>query len=263
MSIKIVIAGPRGRMGSEAIRMVIGEPDFELVSCIDRKEAGISLLAEKGIPVFQHPEEAFYGSDVDVLIDLTVAEASYNHIMMALQKKIRCVVGTTGFTAEQLADIERASRESNTGCIIAPNFAIGAILMMHFSKIAAKYLSDIEIIEKHHDNKVDAPSGTAFKTAEMIKTVRKSKRQGNQEEIEVLKGARGAVDDGIHIHSVRLPGLVAHQEVIFGGEGQLLTIKHDSMNRKSFMEGIKLSVNNVLGLEELVYGLENVLDLDS
>jgi 4-hydroxy-tetrahydrodipicolinate reductase len=263
MSTKIVIAGPRGRMGSEAIKMVLEEPDFELVACIDRKESRISLLAEKGIPVYQNPEEAFYGTDVDVLIDLTVAEASFNHIIMALQKNIRCVVGTTGFTAEQLEDIRRTSSENKTGCIIAPNFAIGAILMMHFSKIAAKYLSDIEIIEKHHDNKVDAPSGTAIKTLEMIKTVRATKKQGHHDEIEVMNGARGAVDDGIHIHSVRLPGLVAHQEVIFGGEGQQLTIKHDSMNRKSFMDGIKLSVNKVFGLGELVYGLENVLDLDS
>src|SRR5690606_6334511 len=167
------------------------------------------------------------------------------------------------FTAEQIEDIRRVASETKTGCIIAPNFAIGAILMMHFSTIAAKFLTDVEIIEKHHDNKIDAPSGTAIKTAEMIKTVRDTKRQGHHDEIEVLKGARGAVDDGIHIHSVRLPGLVAHQEVIFGGEGQQLTIKHDSMNRKSFMDGIKISVNKVFDLEELVYGLENVLDFES
>jgi 4-hydroxy-tetrahydrodipicolinate reductase len=262
MSVKIVIAGPRGRMGSEAINMVLEEPNFELVGCIDRVENGIPSLAEKGIPVYKNPEEAFYSSDVDVFIDLSVAEASYNHIMMALQKKIRCVVGTTGFSANQLKEINQVASENKTGCIIAPNFAIGAILMMHFSKIAAKYFPDIEIIEKHHDKKVDAPSGTAIKTAELIKTVRENKKQGNHEEVEILKGARGAEDDGIHIHSLRLPGLVAHQEVIFGGEGQILTIKHDSMNRKSFMEGIKLSVKQVLRLEGFVYGLENVLDFN-
>lgn len=262
MSVNIAIAGPRGRMGSEAIKMVLNEATFNLVGCIDRKPSHISILVENNIPVFQHVEECFYSSDVDVLIDLTVAEASYDHIMMALQRNIRCVVGTTGFTNNQLQEIKKIAKQKNTGIIIAPNFAIGAILMMHFSKIAAKYFPDVEIIEKHHDEKIDAPSGTAVKTAEMIKTIRESKQQGHPDEIEVLEGARGAVEDGIHIHSLRLPGLVAHQEVIFGGEGQTLTIKHDSMNRKSFMEGIKYSVNQVLTIDHLVYGLENVLDLD-
>lgn len=258
----IVIAGPRGRMGSEAVQMVLAEPSFNLVACIDHKASSIPSLAEKAIPVYQNPEECFYAKEVDVLIDLTVAEASYHHILIALQQNIRCVVGTTGFTNEQLEEMKQVAKENKTGIIIAPNFAIGAILMMHFSKIAAKYFPDIEIIEKHHNQKVDAPSGTAIKTAEMIKNVRESKAQGHPDEVEVLKGARGAQDDGIHIHSLRLPGLVAHQEVIFGGEGQTLTIKHDSMNRKSFMEGIKLSVNQVFHFDELVYGLENVLDLD-
>ncbi|WP_047985294.1 4-hydroxy-tetrahydrodipicolinate reductase [Ornithinibacillus californiensis] len=262
MNKNIVIAGPRGRMGSEAVNMVLNEPSFNLVSCIDHKTELNPILAENNIPVYQNPEECFYANDVDVLIDLTVAKASFNHIIMALQNKISCVVGTTGFTNEQLEEIQQVAKENETGIIIAPNFAVGAILMMHFSKIASKYLEDVEIIEKHHDQKVDAPSGTAVKTAEMIKSVRKSKQQGHPDEIEVLSGARGATDDGIHIHSIRLPGLVAHQEVIFGGEGQTLTIKHDSMNRKSFMDGIKLSVNHVVEIDGLIYGLENVLDLD-
>lgn len=264
MGINIAIAGPRGRMGSEAINMVLNEPSFNLVGCIDRKDKEISIpiLNENNVPVFHDAEECFYQVEPDVLIDLSTAETSFNYIIMALQKKIRCVVGTTGFSAEQLEEMKLIAKENNTGCIIAPNFAIGAILMMQFSKIAAKFFTDIEIIEKHHDQKVDAPSGTAIKTAELIKTVRESKEQGHPEEIETLVGARGATDDGIHIHSLRLPGLVAHQEVIFGGEGQTLTIKHDSMNRKSFMEGIKISVNEVMKIDELIYGLENVLDLE-
>ncbi|MEN2766195.1 4-hydroxy-tetrahydrodipicolinate reductase [Ornithinibacillus xuwenensis] len=263
MRIKIVIAGPRGRMGQEAVKMVLDEPDFQLVGCIDRKdkEVQVPFLAEKGIPVYRDAEECFYAQEVDVLIDLTVAESSYDYVMMALRKQIRCVVGTTGFSNEQLQTMKATAKENSTGCIIAPNFALGAILMMHFSKIAAKFFPDIEIIEKHHDQKIDAPSGTAIKTAEMIKNVRNSKIQGHPDEVETMQGARGASDDGIRIHSLRLPGLVAHQEVIFGGEGQTLTIKHDSMNRKSFMEGIKLSVQQVMNLKEYVYGLENVLDL--
>ncbi|GGA61436.1 4-hydroxy-tetrahydrodipicolinate reductase [Ornithinibacillus halotolerans] len=260
--INIVIAGPRGRMGSEAVNMVLDEPAFNLVGCIDRKEHQIPALAERGIPVYQSAEECFYAVQADVLIDLTVQEASYQHLLMALRKKIRCVVGTTGFTDEQLEKIKSLAEDTNTGCIIAPNFAIGAILMMYFSKVAAKYFPDIEIIEKHHDQKIDAPSGTAVKTAEMIRSVRESKQQGHPNEVEVLEGARGADSDGIHIHSVRLPGLVAHQEVIFGGEGQLLSIKHDSMNRKSFMDGIKFSVNQVMNISGFVYGLENVLELE-
>lgn len=262
MSVKIVIAGPRGRMGSEAVSMVLEDPAFTLVGCIDRREQQIPQLAENSIPTYTNAEECFYALDVDVLIDLTVAESSYQHILLALQRKISCVVGTTGFTSNHLEEIRRLAQENNTGCIIAPNFAIGAILMMHFSKIAAKYFTDVEIIEKHHNQKIDAPSGTAIKTAEMINSIRKNKKQGHPEEIETLRGARGASIEGIPIHSTRLPGLVAHQEVMFGKEGETLTIKHDSMNRRSFMEGIKLSINRVLEKKELIYGLENVLDLE-
>jgi 4-hydroxy-tetrahydrodipicolinate reductase len=263
MSIKVVLAGPRGRMGREAVSMVLEEPNFSLVGCIDRIATSIPLLNENNIPIFTNIEECLYTlDDVDVLIDLSVTEASYNHIMLALSRKVSCVVGTTGFTNQQLNDIQEAAEMNEIGCIIAPNFAIGAILMMHFSKIAARFFTDVEIIEKHHDQKIDAPSGTAVKTAEMIKKVRNSKVQGHPNEIETIKGARGATDDGIHIHSVRLPGFVAHQEVIFGGDGQTLSIKHDSINRDSFMNGIKVAVNHVMHLTNYVYGLENILELD-
>ncbi|HAM81165.1 4-hydroxy-tetrahydrodipicolinate reductase [Ornithinibacillus bavariensis] len=262
MSIKIVIAGPRGRMGSEAVSMVLEEPSFSLIGCVDRIVSPISIVEENQIPVFTSFEECLYTlPDVDVLIDLTVAESGFNHIMMALEHKVRCVVGTTGFTSQQLNDIQDTAVKNQTGCIVAPNFAIGAVLMMHFSKVAAKFFPDVEIIEKHHAQKIDAPSGTALKTVEMIKEVRKSRAQGHIYELETMIGARGATDDGVHIHSVRLPGHVAHQEVIFGGDGQTLTIKHDSINRKSFMEGIKLSVKHVMQLNDYVYGLENILDL--
>jgi 4-hydroxy-tetrahydrodipicolinate reductase len=170
------------------------------------------------------------------------------------------VIGTTGFSNEDLERLTELAQEKNTGAIIAPNFAIGAILMMKFSQMAAKYLPDVEIIEKHHDQKLDAPSGTALKTAQLITEVREEKRQGHPDEKEDLEGARGAELQGIRIHSVRLPGLVAHQEVMFGGEGQLLTIRHDSMNRASFMPGVKMAVESVMNIEGLVYGLENIME---
>ncbi len=195
----------------------------------------------------------------DVLIDLTSPQAVYDHVKVSLLHNVRPVVGTTGFTDEQLEELIQLAEEQKTGCIIAPNFAIGAVLMMKFAKEAAKYLPNVEIIELHHDRKLDAPSGTAKKTAQMIAEVREAQKQGHPLEEETMKGARGADFEGMRIHSVRLPGLVAHQEVIFGGKGQLLTIRHDSFNRESFMDGIVYCVEKVMELDKLVYGMENIL----
>ncbi len=181
-------------------------------------------------------------------------------MQIALAHGVRPVVGTTGFTDTDIQELTQLAEEKELGAIIAPNFAIGAILMMKFSQLAARYLTDVEIIEQHHDQKLDAPSGTAIKTAQLIATEREEKQQGHKNEKEDLAGARGANFEGMRIHSVRLPGRVAHQEVLFGGEGQLLSIKHDSLNRRSFMPGVKLSIEHVLKLDTLVYGLENLID---
>lgn len=264
MAINIILAGPRGRMGTEAVKMVENEPDFKLVACIDRKNGGKQLkdiegLPDLHVPIFEDAKECLQQIKADVLIDLTIPEVGYNHTKTALENKIRPVVGTTGFTDDQIEELSQLAQTKKAGCIIAPNFAIGAVLMMKFSKMAANYFPNVEIIEKHHDKKLDAPSGTAKKTAELIMEARESRQQGHPEEKETLKGARGADLDGMHIHSVRLPGLVAHQEVIFGSPGQTLTIQHDSLNRDSFMEGIKLSVYKVMDTNELIYGLENLL----
>ncbi|MBR3120799.1 4-hydroxy-tetrahydrodipicolinate reductase [Oceanobacillus profundus] len=264
MTINIILAGPRGRMGQEAVNMVNQESDFKLVACIDRKNGGkevkdIAGLPPLHVPVYENAKECFEAVKADVFIDLTVPEVGYYHTKLALENNIRPVVGTTGFTDEQLNELAELAKSSNLGCIIAPNFAVGAVLMMKFSQMAAKYFSDVEIIEKHHDRKLDAPSGTAKKTAELIRQSREYKKQGHPDEEETIRGARGAEMDGMHIHSVRLPGLVAHQEVIFGSPGQTLSIKHDSLNRESFMDGIKLSVNHVMDMKELAYGLENIL----
>lgn len=265
MTIDIILAGPRGKMGSEAINMIIKEEKFNLVACIDKKNDGKNLtdidpLHDLNVPIYDDPQECFTSVNADVFIDLTVPEVGYTHTKLALQNKLRTVIGTSGFTNEQLEELRNLAKENKVGCIIAPNFAVGALLMMQFAKQAAKYFPDVEIIEKHHDQKLDAPSGTALKTVHLIEEVRKEKQQGHPDETETLAGVRGGSIDGIHIHSMRLPGLVAHQEVVFGGPGQTLTIKHDSLNRDSFMDGLKLGVEHVMELEELIYGLENILE---
>lgn len=263
--IKVIVAGPRGRMGSEALRMIEKHEDLSLVACLDMENNGMKVKDIAGLPNFDAPiftdiHECFQEVNADVLIDLTTPEVGYNHTKTAIEYGIRPVVGTTGFTKSQLEELTDLAEKKEVGAVIAPNFAIGAVLMMEFSKWAAKYFPDVEIIEKHHDQKLDAPSGTAVKTAELIQQERASKQQGHPNEQETMQGARGAELDGMHIHSVRLPGLVAHQEVIFGGPGENLTIKHDSFHRQSFMSGIKFSIDHVMKLDVLVYGLENLLE---
>nr|WP_295971647.1 4-hydroxy-tetrahydrodipicolinate reductase [uncultured Bacillus sp.] len=262
---KIVIAGPRGRMGSEAVKLVERTENFELAAVIDHKNNGKLLSELDGIsslpvPIYSDITDCLTDVKPDVLIDLTTPEVGMYHTKTALTLGVRPVVGTTGFTKENLQELESLCREKELGCIIAPNFALGAVLMMKFSQMAGKYFPDVEIIELHHDKKLDAPSGTAVKTAEMIAEVRKEKKQGHPNEKETLQGARGADYAGMHIHSVRLPGLIAHQQVLFGAEGQSLTIRHDSYDRVSFMSGVKLAVETVMNLNTLVYGLENIID---
>ncbi|OIK17109.1 4-hydroxy-tetrahydrodipicolinate reductase [Bacillus sp. MUM 116] len=264
-TIKVIIAGPRGRMGSEAVILATNTEHFELAGVVDYKFDGkqlndIGFHVPNQVPVFGSLETCLQTIEADVLIDLTTPEVGMRHTKTALQYNVRPVVGTTGFTKSDLEELEKLSNEKELGCIIAPNFAIGAVLMMKFSQMAAKYFPDIEIIELHHDQKLDAPSGTAVKTAEMISEVRAAKTQGHQNEKETITGARGADFDGMHIHSVRLPGLVAHQQVLFGSDGQTLTIRHDSYNRASFMSGVKVAVETVMNLKTFVYGLENILE---
>ncbi|WP_100372725.1 4-hydroxy-tetrahydrodipicolinate reductase [Bacillus sp. FJAT-45037] len=263
--VHIVVAGPRGNMGREAVKMINETGNFTLVAVVDSKGDGKTVADLEGLPAVDAPvytdmDRCFSEKEVDVLIDLTSPAFGRKHMEIAFNHGVRPVVGTTGFTDEDIDTLRKQAEEKGLGAIIAPNFAIGAILMMKFSQMAAKFLPDVEIIERHHDRKLDAPSGTAIKTAQLISEVREQKTQGHPDEKEELKGARGADFEGMKIHSVRLPGLVAHQEVIFGGEGQTLTIRHDSMNRASFMPGVKLCVETVLGIDTLVYGLENIIE---
>ncbi|MCU9613692.1 4-hydroxy-tetrahydrodipicolinate reductase [Caldibacillus lycopersici] len=263
---KIVIAGPRGRMGLEAVKMVTGVENFQLVGVIDRINEGknlsdvLSSVTDNNSKVYTDIAVCLQDTKPDVLIDLTVPEAAFQHAKTALNYGVRPIIGTTGMSQAELEELKMLAKDKQLGCIIAPNFAIGAVLMMKFSQMAAKYFTDVEIIEMHHDNKLDAPSGTAIKTAEMIQVQREAKKQGHPNEVEKLQGARGAEFDGMHIHSVRLPGLIAHQQVLFGSTGESLTIRHDSYDRASFMTGVKVSVETVMKLNEYVYGLENILD---
>jgi len=264
-TIKIVIAGPRGKMGSEAVKMVTAREGFSLVGVIDVENDGKTLhevdtrFTGVHCPVFTDIERCLTETRPDCLVDFTVADAGFIHARTALEHGVRPVVGTTGFSEAQLKELEQLANDSKIGCIIAPNFALGAVLMMKFSQMAAKYFSDVEIIELHHDEKRDAPSGTAVKTAEMIANVREEKKQGHTDEWEKIPGSRGGDYSGMRIHSVRLPGLIAHQEVIFGSRGETLTIRHDSYDRVSFMTGLKLSIESVMTLDRFVYGLENLL----
>lgn len=255
MSIKVIVAGFKGRMGSTAVDMVKGDADLTLVALLD------PFATEKevdGVPVFTDKAD-LVGFDADVWVDFTTPAVAYENTRFALENGFAPVVGTTGFTPEQIKDLVDLSVAKKLGGLIAPNFAIGAILLMEFAAKASKYFPDVEIIELHHDKKKDAPSGTAIKTAELISQVREPKKQGAADETESLTGARGAEFDGMRIHSVRLPGLVAHQEVIFGAQGEGLTLRHDSYDRISFMSGVNLGIKEVVKRDKLVYGLEKLL----
>ena len=251
MSIKVIIAGFKGKMGQAAYKMVTEDNTLEVVGLLD------PLTSQKevaGVPVFNQKEDLI-GLEADVWVDFTTPKVAYEHTRFALEHGFAPVVGTTGFTSDEIEELIELSRKRELGGLIAPNFAVGAVLLMQFAAQAAKYFPNVEIIELHHDQKKDAPSGTAIKTAELISKVRPQKPQGAMDEKEVLPGARGAELDGMRIHSVRLPGLVAHQEVIFGGQGEGLTLRHDSYDRQSFMTGVNLGIKEVVNKKELVYGL--------
>lgn len=261
--IKIVVAGFKGKMGGTSARMVLDHENFELVGVLDpaAKEKELKELpeyADAEVPVFTTKEEV-PAVKPDVWIDFTVPAVAAVNTRFALENGIAPVVGTTGMDEKTVAELIALSKEKQVGGLIAPNFAVGAVLMMEFAQKAAEYFPDVEIIEMHHDQKLDAPSGTAIKTAEMISKTRQKKQQGHPDEKETLAGARGANYEGMHIHSVRLPGLIAHQQVQFGSVGEGLIIRHDSYDRSSFMTGVALGCEKVVKIKELVYGLDQLL----
>ncbi len=261
--IKVLVNGACGRMGTAVLRAVTDDSELELVAAVDRKE-GIEvgkLIGEENIKLKtqQNLKQAIEMTKPDVMVDFTNPASVYDNVMTALNLGVSPVIGTTGLSEEQKGQIDELSRKQKVPAFIAANFAIGAVLMMTAARKIAEYMPQVEIIEMHHDRKLDAPSGTAITTAEMISEVRKPMKQGHPDEEEKLAGARGAEINGIPIHSVRLPGFVASQAVIFGGLGQTLTLRHDTIDRTSFMPGVVLACKKVQGLEGLVRNLENIL----
>jgi 4-hydroxy-tetrahydrodipicolinate reductase len=261
--IKVLVSGASGRMGREVCKAILNDAELELVGAVDKMSIGKDIGALVGleplsIPIQGELREGLSSCKPQVMVDFTTPATVMNNIRIALSSGVHIVVGTTGLTLENLQDITELCAKNKVNALVAPNFAVGALLMMRFAATAAKYFPQVEIIELHHDQKLDAPSGTSIKTAEMILAGRGENSPSTIGE-EKIKGVRGGEMGGIHLHSVRLPGLIAHQEVIFGGEGQTLTIRHDSISRDSFMPGVVLAVKKVPQSPGLTYGLENYL----
>lgn len=248
--IKVAVCGAMGKMGQEVVQAVIDCPQAELTAKID-------IASEN---MYHSIEEAHRVEDIDVVIDFTQPKSIYENALYCLNNGIKIVIGTTGLSDCQIEELKKLSNEKNTGCLIAPNFSTGAVLMMMFAKQAAKYFDNAEIIELHHNQKKDAPSGTAIKTAQLMAEEKADFALNNCPETETIKGARGGNSySNIHIHSVRMPGYIASQEVIFGAPGQIFKIRHDSMDRKCYMQGIMMAVKHVFDKNDFVYGLENIL----
>ncbi|GLZ31176.1 4-hydroxy-tetrahydrodipicolinate reductase [Lentzea sp. NBRC 105346] len=246
--IRVGVLGARGRMGAEVVRAVEGAPDMELVAQVDAGDP-LSALTDAG---------------AEVVVDFTQPHVVMDNLRFCVDNGIHSVVGTTGFSEERLATVASWLEDKpSVGVLIAPNFAIGAVLSMRFASIAAKYYESAEVIELHHPRKVDAPSGTAAHTARLIAQARKAAGVGPMPDAttEEAPGARGTSVDDVRVHSLRITGMIAHQEVVFGAEGETLTIRHDSLDRKSFMPGVLLAVREILTHPGLSVGLDTFMDL--
>lgn len=241
--IRVIVNGSKGRMGQETVKAVSNDPQLKLVAQCGRQDDLAKIIAE---------------THADVVVDFTTPSSVYQNARTIIAANARPVIGTTGLSPEQICELKQLAKANNLSGIIAPTFSLGVVMMMKFAREAANHFPDVEIIELHHDNKKDAPSGTAIKTAEIISESR-HEIPVDKTENEIIAGARGAIKNNIHIHSIRLPGLVAHQEIIFGGHCETLTIRHDSIHRESFMPGVLLACKKVMALHELVYGMEYLI----
>ncbi|HZD59618.1 MAG TPA: 4-hydroxy-tetrahydrodipicolinate reductase [Anaerolineae bacterium] len=260
--IKVVVVGAAGKMGREICKAILDDPETELYGAVDIKEVGKDIGELLGRPVvgvhINSLKRALSGGEADVLVDFTHAGGTMDNVRMAANSGLHMVIGTTGLTEENKAEVKKLCSDNNVNALIAPNFAIGAVLMMKFAEMAARYMNRAEIIELHHDQKRDAPSGTAMQTAKLIS----SKIKGPQTESEeILAGSLGGKYENVRVHSVRLPGFVAHQEVIFGGVGQVLTIRHDSIDRTSFMPGVLMAIKAISEYPGVTIGLDKIMDL--
>ncbi|PVD01842.1 4-hydroxy-tetrahydrodipicolinate reductase [Streptomyces sp. CS014] len=247
--LRVAVLGAQGRIGSEAVRAVEAADDLELVAALGRGDK-LETLAEAG---------------AQAVVELTTPASVMGNLDFCVRHGIHAVVGTTGWTDERLAQLTTwLDNSPGTGVLIAPNFSIGAVLTMKFAEQAARWFESVEVVELHHPNKADAPSGTATRTAQLIAAARAKAGSAPQPDATTtaLDGARGADVDGVPVHAIRLRGLLAHQEVLLGGEGETLTIRHDSLHHSSFMPGILLGVRRVVTTPGLTFGLEHFLDLN-
>ena len=248
VTIRVGVLGARGRMGSEVVRAVYDAPDLELVASLDVGDDLAEVTA----------------AGAQVAVDFTHPESVMGNLEYLIGAGVHPVVGTTGFDEDRLARVRGWLAEApGVGAVIAPNFGIAAVLMMRFAAAAAPHFESVEIVELHHPRKADAPSGTATRTAQLVAAARADAGSPDMPDAttSALDGARGAVVDGVHVHAVRLQGLVAHQEVLLGGMGETLTIRHDSFDRASFMPGVLLAVRNVMGTPGLTVGIDGFLGL--
>ena len=247
--IKVSVCGANGKMGKEVVNAVKSDEQTELVASIDIVNAE-----------FKSIEDAHKAKEIDILVDFTQPSSIYENALYCLNNGINIVIGTTGLKDEQIEELKQLSEKNSTACFIAPNFSTGAVLMMKFAEMAAKYFDNAEIIELHHNQKKDAPSGTAVKTAQLMAEAKQTFTSGNCQETETINGARGANSySDIHIHSVRMPGYMASQEVLFGSDGQTLSIRHDSTNRSCYMPGVMLAIKYAYEHKNFTYGLDNIL----
>ncbi|MBI2710513.1 MAG: 4-hydroxy-tetrahydrodipicolinate reductase [Actinobacteria bacterium] len=262
---RVGVFGAAGRMGAEVCRAVSLDPQLDLVAALDPHHAGLDLRQVTGLDTDLHvvgDPSVLEAAAVDVAVDFTEIAAARANLDWCADHGVHAVVGTTGFTDADLAHVGARFGDAGTGCVIAPNFAIGAVLMMRFAELASPWFDTAEVIELHHDAKLDAPSGTAMTTVERMAAA-SSTWAPDPTRDEVVAGARGAeAAPGIRVHSVRLRGLVAHQEVLLGTTGQSLTIRHDSYDRTSFMPGVLLAIKEVPDRPGLTIGLEPILGLD-
>lgn len=244
--INVAVLGARGRMGAEVVKAISGAKDLNLVAELDLGDSLDQLISSKA----------------EVVVDFTTPDSVMANLEFLISHGVHAVVGTTGFDAARIKKVEALlSANPTVGVLIAPNFAIGAVLMMEFAEKAAKYFESAEIIELHHPDKVDAPSGTAARTAELMTTARKSAGLSSMPDATTtsLDGARGATVGEVPVHSIRLRGLIAHQEVLLGGPGETLSIRHDSLDRAGFMPGVLLGVRQVVSHKGLTFGLEHFM----
>ena len=274
-TIPVLVSGALGKMGSEVVNSVLNSSDCELVAAIDTNKTNngeniSQLLNLKKSDVFVSNDlegslcsisQDYRNEEIKpVLVDFTHPDSVYENTRSAIAYGISPVVGTTGLTPSQINDLAIFTQKANIGCAIIPNFSVGMVLLQQAASVAAKFYDNIELIEMHHNQKADSPSGTCIKTAEMIEEYPKKYNQSLVKETESLKGVRGGLrDSGLNIHSIRLPGLLAHQVVIMGSPGETYTIKHDTIDRKAYMPGVLQAIRKIGKFDSLIYGLEKLI----